>query len=250
MALADDDDGYPSRFDSSDDLLHVVVPDDLRELDAEVAAYRRELELARRQRRRQQLLRRLTPGWARGGLPSPLFTTVLLLVATTALLLSVFAPVTQQSQHQLQVSSLAHPRQAPGTVGGLMPDVQLVSGGREIGTRVIRPAIFVLLPAGCKCNSLISQVVSQANEIQPAPFTILVSTGSDMTAAKLAVASDAGHGDANGVRDVDGVLARTYHASATAPTLVLVAANGVVISSPLAFHDGDRLETALAKLRP
>ena len=142
MALADDDDGFPGRFDPSDDLLHVVVPDDLRELDAEVVAYRRELELARRHLRRQRMWHRVTPKWARGGLPSPIFTAVLLIIATTGLLLSVFAPVTQRAQSQLTTTPLANPRQAPGTVGGLLPDVQLVADSSHISTRVIRPAII------------------------------------------------------------------------------------------------------------
>ncbi len=248
MALADDDDGFPRRFDPSDDLLHVVVPDDLRELDAEVASYRRELELARRQQRRQQLARRVTPRWARSGLPSPVFTAILLIIATTGLLLSVFAPVTQRGQGQLTVSSLANPKQAPGTVGGLLPDVQLIADTSHIGTRVIRPAVFILVPAGCKCDALIRQIVGQANEVPPAPYTVVVSAGNDDTAAKLANSKDGGRGLPLGVRDQDGVLARTYHASSTAPTLLLVAGNGVLTGPPVVFHSGDRLETQLDAL--
>jgi hypothetical protein len=248
VALADDDDGFPRRSDPSDDLLHVVVPDDLRELDAEVASYRRELELARRQQRRQQLARRVTPGWARGGLPSPVFTAILLIIATTGLLLSVFAPVTQRGQGQLTVTPLAHPKQAVGTVGGLIPDVQLIADTSHIGTRVIRPAVFILVPAGCKCDVLIRQIVGQANEVPPAPYTVVVSAGNDDTAVKLANSKDGGRGLPLGVRDQDGVLARTYHASSTAPTLLLVAGNGVLTASPVVFHSGDRLEGLLDAL--
>lgn len=248
MAQADDDDGFPGRFDPSDDLLHVVVPDDLRELDAEVAAYRREVEAARRQQRRQQLRHRITPGWARGGLPSPIFTAVLLVIATTGLLLSVFTPVSQEQQRQLPISTLANPRQAPGTVGGLLPDVQLVADSNHIGTRVIRPAIFILVPSGCKCAALIRQVVGQANEVPPAPYTVVVSSGKDETAGQLADSRDGGHGQALGVRDEAGVLARTYHASATAPTVLLVAGDGVLTSAPRVFRDGDRLEGTLTAL--
>lgn len=248
MALADDDDGLPGRFDPSDDLLRVVAPDDLRELDAEVAAYRRELEVAKRQRRRRELRHRLTPKWARGGLPSPIFTAVLLVIATTGLLLSVFAPVTQRSQRQLSTTSLANPKQAPGTVGGLLPDVQLVGDTSRIGTRVIRPAIVVLVPAGCGCAELIREVVGQANEVPPAPYTVLVSAGKDATASKLADAKDGGRGLALGVRDEAGVLARTYHVSTTAPTLLLVAGDGVLSAPPRVFHSGDRLEDSLGAL--
>jgi hypothetical protein len=248
VALPDDDDGYPGRFERSDDLLRVVVPDDLRELDADVAAYHRELEHLRRQQRRQLFWHRFTPRWARGGLPSPVFTAVLLVVATTGLLLSVFAPVSQQSQNALNASSLAHPTQAAGTPGGLLPDVQLAADNRQIGTRVIRPAVLVLIPAKCDCAALIRQIVGQANEEPPNPYIVLVSAGSDTTAAKLADAKDGGHGVPVPVRDPKGVLARTYKASSTAPTLLFVKADGVT-SAPRTFHDGDRLESALAEIR-
>ncbi len=248
MAHADDDDGFPGRFDASDDLLRVVVPDDLRELDAEVAAYRRELEAARRLERRRRWRHRVTPGWARGGLPSPIFTAVLLVIATTGLLLSVFAPVTQDRQRAAPISSLASPKQAPGTVKGLLPDVQLLTDGQPISTRAIRPAVFVLVPAGCKCVAQIRDIVGQANEVPPAPYIVIVSQGKDTTSVTLANAVDDGRGDPTGVRDANGVLARVYDASKTAPTLLLVAGDGTLTTAPKVFHTGDRLEGPLAEL--
>jgi hypothetical protein len=248
VAHADDDDGFPGRFDPSDDLLRIVIPDDLRELDAEVTAYRRELEAARRSERRRRWRHRFTPSWARGGLPSPIFTAVLLVIATTGLLLSVFAPATQERSRQTPISSLAHPRQAPGTVGGLLPDLQLVTDASPVNTRAIRPAIFILVPAGCQCVAQIRNIVGQANEVPPPPYIVIVSQGKDTTSVKLATAVDDGRGDPTGVRDVNGVLARTYHASTTAPTLLLVAGDGVLTSAPKVFHMGDRLESALSPL--
>jgi hypothetical protein len=248
VAHADDDDGFPGRFDPSDDLLHIVVPDDLSELDAEVTAYRRELEASRRSERRRRWRHRFTPSWARGGLPSPIFTAVLLVIATTGLLLSVFAPVTQERSRQTPISSLASPKQAPGTVGGLLPDLQLVTDANPVYTRAIRPAIFILVPAGCKCVDQIRNIVGQANEVPPAPYMVIVSQGTDTTSVSLAAAVDDGRGDPTGVRDVNGVLARTYHASTTAPTLLLVAGDGVLTSAPKVFHIGDRLESALTPL--
>ena len=75
-------------------------------------AYRRELEAARRLERRQRWRHRFVPRWARGGLPSPIFTAVLLVIATTGLLLSVFAPVTQERQRSTPISALANPKTA------------------------------------------------------------------------------------------------------------------------------------------
>ncbi len=249
VALADDDDGFTGRYDpSSDDLLHVVVPDDLRELDAEVQAYRRELEAARRLERRQRWRLRLVPRWARGGLPSPIFTAVLLVIATTGLLLSVFAPVTQERQRSMPISALASPKTPPGTVHGLLPDVQLAAGSTTIGTRMIRPAVYILVPPGCKCVAQVRAVVEQVDEVPPPPDVLIVSQGKDTTSASLASAVDDGRGSPVGVRDVAGVLAKTYHASATAPTLLLVAGDGTLASPPHVFHTGDRLEGALGVL--
>jgi hypothetical protein len=249
VALADDDDAFPGRREpSSDDLLHVVVPDDLRELDAEVQAYRRELEAARRLERRQRWRHRFVPRWARGGLPSPIFTAVLLVIATTGLLLSVFAPVTQERQRSTPISALASPKTPPGTVHGLLPDVQLATDSNPLNTRAIRPAVYILVPAGCKCVAQIHQIVNQVNEVPPPPYVLIVSHGTDTTSATLAAAVDDGRGSPIGVRDVDGTLAKTYHASTTAPTLLFVAGDGTLTSSPRVFHLGDRIESLLGDL--
>jgi hypothetical protein len=248
VALADDEDGAGGRFDPNEDLLHVVVPDDLRELEPEIAAYHRELELARRQERRRRWRRRVLPRWAQRGLPSPIFTAILLVVATTGLLLSVFAPVTQESR-PLPISSLANPKQAPGTVGGLLPpNVELVvDSTHTIQARAVRPAVLILVPAGCQCAGLVHQIVSQTVKVQPAPYVVLVSAGTDTTAAKLATAKDAANNDALGVRDPKSVLATTYSASKTAPTLVFVEGNGVT-QAPRVFHTGDQLTESLKTL--
>jgi hypothetical protein len=249
VALADDDDGFPGRSDPNEDLLHVVVPDDLHELEPEIAAYHRELEVARRQERRRRLRRRFIPRWARGGLPSPIFTAILLVVATTGLLLSVFAPVTQESQRQLPISSLANPQQAPGTVGGLLPaNVELIASGKpRIEGRAVRPAVLILVPAGCKCEALIHQVVTQVIAVQPAPYALIVSAGSDPTATTLAEAKDGANNEALGVRDPKGILAATYARSTTAPTLLFVEGDGVT-QAPRVFHDNDQLKDSLKTL--
>ncbi len=248
MGRAEDDDGVPGRSDPSDDLLHIVIPDDIRELDAEVAAYRRELEQARREERRSLRRSRFLPRWLRGGLPSPVFTVALIVIASTGLLLSVFAPVTQEPPRALPISSLAHPKAPVGQKGGLLPDVELVADTQRISTRNVRPAVLILIPAKCDCAGLIRQVVGQAAEVPPAPYTVVVSAGQDTTAAKLADAKDGGHGEALGVRDVNGVLAKTYKASTTAPTLLFVAGDGVLTAGPTVFHDGDRIEGSLTPL--
>jgi hypothetical protein len=248
VALAEDDDGLTGPFDPNEDLLHVVVPDDLRDLEPEIAAYHRELDHERRQERRRLWRRRFLPGWAQGGLPSPVFTAILLVVATTGLLLSVFAPVTQQS-HQLPISSLATPKQAPGTVGGLLPaNAELVGDdGHAVPARSLRPAVLMLVPAGCDCATQIHQIVAQVNQVKPGPYIIIVSAGTDTTAMKLAADKNAGDGQPVAARDPKGLLAKTYGVSGSNPTLLLVEGDGVT-QAPRVFHVGDQLQEALKTL--
>ena len=94
----------------------------------------------------------------------------------------------------------------------------------------------------------IRQIVDQVNEVPPPPYVLIVSHGNDTTSATLASAVDDGRGSPIGVRDVDGTLAKTYHASTTAPTLLFVAGDGTLSSSPRVFHLGDRIEGLLGDL--
>jgi hypothetical protein len=253
VALADDDDGFAGRSDHSDDLLHIVVPDDLRELDAEVAAYRRELEAARKQERRRRRVHRFLPKWAHSGLPSPVFTVVLLLIATTGLMLSVFAPVTRVTHQHLDGHSepLARPTVQAPSIGALLPSVELVAqDGIVVSSHELRAAVVVLLPSGCDCADLITQIIGQANELPPTVYVALVSAGTDDTAYRLANSRDAGGGPI-AVRDRAGTLAKTYGATTTGnqPTLLLVHADGTLARSPVLFTDKTRLETDLLQLR-
>ncbi len=250
VALADDDDGFPGRYEPAATICCMSsCPTTFASSTRRWPAYRRELEAARRlEERRRRWRHRFLPEWARGGLPSPVFTAVLLVIATTGLLLSVFAPVTQERQHSTPIAALANPKTPPGTVGGLLPDVQLVTTTNPIDTRMIRPAVYVLVPAGCKCASQLREIISQVNEVPPPPDVLIVSKGTDATSTTLANALDDGRGSPIGVRDLNGVLASTYHASATAPTLLLEAGDGTLSSRPHVFHTGDRLEPLLAPL--
>jgi hypothetical protein len=133
-------------------------------------------------------------------------------------------------------------------VHGLLPDVQLETGSNSLNTRAIRPAVYILVPSGCQCVTQIRTIVGQVNEVPPPPYVLIVSTGKDTTSATLANAVDDGRGSPIGVRDVHGVLAKTYHASATAPTLLFEAGDGTLASPPHVFQSGDHLEGLLAPL--
>ena len=209
------------------------------------AAYRRELERPAARSAASAGAAASLPRWARGGLPSPIFTAVLLVVATTGLLLSVFAPVTQESQRARRSARWPHPKQAVGHGGGLLPDVELVSDSNPLEHAGGAPGGLDPGAGGLQVRCRDPQIVTQVNAVPPAALRADRFAGQRHHLTALASAVDDGRGSPVGVRDVDSTLAKTYHASATAPTLLFVAGDGTLASAPRVFHSGDRIEGLL-----
>ena len=141
-----------------DDLppMAVVVPDDIRELDHEVAAYHREQRRAARRTRIHRLL--LTRRWAKYGLSGPIVVIVLVLVAFVGSLMALFppAPPKPAPKAPLAVSAVE-----PGKVGGLLPDLRLQIGDHVVGSRSLRPALVYVVPANCSCAAVLKSLAQQ-----------------------------------------------------------------------------------------
>jgi len=107
--------GGGSGWDDSP--LDVQIPDDARELDRDVLAYRREL----RARRRRSRLRRLVSPFAGQGTVMPLLASILAvcLVAGAMLSVATFSPATAPAiRHPTAAASSPQPapqRSSPGT---------------------------------------------------------------------------------------------------------------------------------------
>lgn len=159
----------------------VVIPDDIRELDADVAAYRRELRHARR---RRLLTRRRT---------GPLLGLVIatMLAGLIALMLTVMAP--QAVDEPIAAAPLAHPTAADGTLHGLLPDAELVGPGGQVDSRsaTLRPAVFALVPAGCDCRALLDGLAGQAFS-ERLPLAVVVAAVSDSKTAAVVHSLDRG----------------------------------------------------------
>ena len=130
MALADDDDGFPGRFDPA---AMICCTSSYPMTCVNSTPKCRLTGVNWRRLAGSNAVSAGVTGsprsWARGGLPSPIFTAVLLVIATTGLLLSVFAPVTQErSALDRRSARWPIPSTPPGTMDGLLPDVQLVDG--------------------------------------------------------------------------------------------------------------------------
>jgi hypothetical protein len=129
----------------------IVIPDDLRELDAEVRALHRE----RRARARTAGLRRLllTGRWGRYGISGPIVVGVLLVVAGMASLMLMF-PARRTVARPAPLATGVRPA---GQEGGLVPDVMIHRADSNVlPLRDYRPAVVALLPASCGCDSLLS----------------------------------------------------------------------------------------------
>jgi hypothetical protein len=245
------DDGNDSDVERSD--LAVLIPDDARELDGDRLALLTELRqraagqpapdhvpaLAARARDRARAVRRQrlrvgTTGW--------LLLVVLLMVGVAGTLISVFAPRAPLPLDRLPLASAAD---APGKVGGLLPEANVSVGPRHGDVRTIRPAVLIVVPPECvDCEDAISNVASQARE-----YTLpLVLAGTPEQQEQLRDLDRAGTGGgAVQLIDHDGVLGSSYQLTTSAPTLVLVHADGVV-GAVLSAEPDARYESALVQL--
>jgi hypothetical protein len=87
--------------------LDIQIPDDARELDRDVLAYRREQRVQRRRTR----LRKLTAPFGGSGTVMPLLASILAvcLVAGAMLSVATFGPTTAPATHQTATATASHP---------------------------------------------------------------------------------------------------------------------------------------------
>ncbi len=154
-------DGSPSEWQPGGqrDGEPVVVPDDISELDADIRAYRREQRSAGRRAAIDRLFFR-----SRFGLMIPLVLGVLLLAAVSSVVTLIVSSPPPERPGALP---LARPSAGAGRVGGLVPDVAVRdAGGTSQGLRTLRPAVLLLAPAGCACDSAIRALATSAEHNQ------------------------------------------------------------------------------------
>lgn len=215
--------------------LAVVIPDDIRELDADIAAYHHELRRhARRSRLDRLLLRR---HWERFGAVAPLVVlTVVVVVLSGGFMASLTAraPAVAAPQDQARTSI------ASGLVGGLLPAVNVTVNGEITPIRELRPALLAVLPTGCGCAELVRALVRQTSEYSLRLILITPRLGrddaSDLRSAAL--------GRATFAVDEPAALARVYGTRA----LVFVHADGVVTAIDHDPTASERFELPLSQL--
>lgn len=166
--------GEPDRDDFGLPPVDIEVPDDARDLDRDVQAYRRELRAARRRRR----LRRLYTPLTRDGLVLPLLAGCLVMVIISGVLLTVFSsgqsgadhPAAGVSPRPSAAVSASHPVviNPPSATGSSPPhprrvsNVRLVVSGRTVRLYTVLPAVLALTPAHCQCTAALRQLRRRA----------------------------------------------------------------------------------------
>lgn len=221
----------------------IVAPDDARELDRDVEAWRREQRWARRRR----LFERLLPSSRRRGrrlVPIPLITLGLIcvgLVGATVTMLTTRAPVPAPPPVALE---LATPSVAAGSPGGLLPlDTLAVSDGNT-SSRDLRPGVVVIVGPSCGCADAISRVGRQA-ATSALPVYLVGPTGRAGDLQKLA--DRAGWIDVHAVSDVGGALVTTYQGDGL--TVIPVHADGVTEPAVFDYTADKSLGPVLVSLR-
>jgi hypothetical protein len=207
-----------------------AVPDDIRELEADIRAYRREQRRSARHGRTSRLLARPAT------IPLVVVAIALTLAGSVAALLTVFAPRTGDSD--ASPLPLAHSTVAAGQVGSLLPAVSLVDvEGGVTGSRALRPAVLAIVPAACDCTPLLRQIAGAAygnalslDVVVPAADSEVKALPEQLSAARTRVLVDA-----------HATLASTF--GATGVTVVLLARNGEV-------YDVQRSVTSITGIEP
>ncbi len=218
---------------------NLVVPDDIRSLDADIRAYHRELRSRRRQQRWARLFGRR---WQQYGLPGSIIAFAMLVAVGVALSLTVLTPraSTQQPRPAPVATDAARP---VGQVGGLLPDLRVGIIGTDMRLRDVRPAVLALVPPRCDCIGTLENVAGEANEY--AVPLIIVGT-KDTSVEAQALSSAIRRGRTNTVYDANGALATTYAASGV--TLLLVARDATVTDIVRSVARDIRLEAQLSAM--
>jgi hypothetical protein len=227
-------DGDPDPDDYGLPHVDVVVPDDARELDRDVLAYRRE----ERRRRRSARLRRAFRPVTRFGVAIPIIAGALLVALVSGALMTAFGP--RPAPRPKGVPLAQSPTAPPGEIGGLLPagSVDEVNGGetsKEL--RAQRPAVFAIVPPGYECQDVVASLAGTAQRYQISFFLVAdprPANGRRPVGLKelRACAGTAHDGTPQVLDDHKALLADAYvspQASQSGqPTAVLVQPDGVV----------------------
>ena len=216
----------PGRDDSNLPPVNVVVPDDARELDRDVLAYRRE---QRAQRRRQRLTRFFRPFRAPefGGNAAviPLIAICLAISLVGGAMLSVLtmspasAPTLSGGQPS-PTSGVQASKPAP------LPAGSVELGGATVQVRSLVTSAIALVPAGCDCGTELQRLAGQA---VAADVKVYFAAAGQEIAQLGPLTTRYGSGAAQAAADTGSVLTAAYHPNGLTVLLVFKDATAAVV---------------------
>jgi hypothetical protein len=216
--------GGPDRDDTGLPPVDVEIPDDARELDRDVQAYRREQRAERRRRRSRRL--HLTLG--REGMVMPLLICCLVFALISGTLLTLFTATS------IDQTGLPGDKAGPGSAGeqtttptpapAQLDAATVGVGGQPEALRLLGPAILLVIPANCGCYPVVTDVARLASARHE--YIYLVATDSGYASAQRLV-SRLGHG-LQPVTDETGALASQSEYLHTGLTAIAVTFSGMV----------------------
>ena len=213
--------GGPERDDYGLPRVDIEIPDDARELDPDVQAYRRELRALHRQERANRLRRPLR----REGIALPLLAACLMLALITSTLLVLFAADETGMPQLSRPAATKHPATAtPSPQAGLVgqplaPATIIIQSGTVQVRNLTRqgPALLALVPPGCDCATALRQLADQAGPEHVAMYLI----GPPGTMVQLAqLATEAGQSRGIVGDDLNDVLPTVYREQGLSAVLV------------------------------
>ncbi len=232
--------GEPERDDYGLPPVNIEIPDDARELERDIQAYRRELRVQRRNR----LVRRLGGPLTRDGMVLPLLASCLALTLLAGTLLTMFT-ARRAVPSTLQTTSVPRQTQPPvGQVGGLLPAASVTVGGDQIrALRGFRPAVLALVPASCRCLAAAHRLSAQADAAGVPLYFVAV--GPAVSQARKLAQRTGLSGD-HVVTDTHDAMGGAYHPVGL--TAVLVYRDGLVRSLNTHLGPGVQLKGSMKAL--
>jgi hypothetical protein len=220
----------PGRDDGSLPPVNIVVPDDARDLERDVLAYRRELRARRRRERLMWLLRPFrAPGFSRGAAVIPLIAVCLAITLVGGALLSVV------TMRPAAAPTLGGPQAGrPVVEMAALPSGDVQLDGKPVAVRSLVTSVIALVPAGCDCGVGLRRLADQAAQAN----VRLYFAGAGQPVAQLeALATRYGNGKATAAADRDRVLEQAYNPSGLTVLLVFSDATAEVLRDlPVTFE--------------
>jgi hypothetical protein len=216
----------PGRDDGNLPPVNIVIPDDARELDRDVLAYRREM---RAKRRRQRFLRFFQPfrtpevGGHAAFIPLIAICLAICLVGGALLSVATMSPASAPTINGSQGAA-----QAVVPTGELteLPDGSVQLDGAAVPVRSLTSSVIALVPANCDCGLGLQRLAGQAAD---AHAKLYFAAGGQALAQLAGLTARYGRGAAVAVADSDNVLTNRYRPSGLTVLLVFKDATAEVL---------------------